>query len=146
MSEIQIDPKTGAVYQLVGYAKDSRRVFWADCPNCGPVPPTVTTQARGKHYPETLTLVTDNTYPGQRPLLGWCSQCGTTLLALREIMTPNKEPGPHKRCDRRCLEGKSVCRCACQGRCHGAGKCYYPIRVPMGNEQESKPDDKEAAA
>ena len=121
MSKIQVDPDTGIVYRFAGYSKEKRIVFWARCSDCGPQPPAVKTLA---HRDDELVLITFNAWPAQRPLMGQCSVCNASPVTIREAVAPLNNTRPHEKCNRRCLDGKTVCHCRCQGRCHGEGKCY----------------------
>ena len=96
----------------------SGRAIWADCPDCGTVPPL--TKVQRLQLSDVRTVVFLGRYP-DRTL---CSNCldsvpyrTVTLKAAKAVRV-----GP---CDRRCLEGQEMCSCHCQGRCHGLGVCQH---------------------
>ena len=116
---IQIDPIRGLVWEGYGYGKvvdgktvhEQRRVFWVRCPRCGPQPPEVEYLAHRKKW--VLCKLDE---------LGFCSWCRRSGI-LREAIIPAVNRRPRGRCSDRCLNGRSVCRCACLGRCHSEGVC-----------------------
>lgn len=114
---IQIDPYRGLVWRNYGYDKEKRAVFWVSCPSCGPqVPELVYSYFRSEwdlvHFLRT-----------KEGEWGACCRCKTRSL-LREAIIPANRRGSHEKCTNRCLNGKSMCRCGCLGRCHSEGVCY----------------------
>lgn len=116
---IQIDPIRGLVFEGYGYGKvvdgktvhEQRRVFWVRCPDCGPMPPWPVYLDYSKQW---IMRVDDDG--------AFCCRCGKVGV-LREAIIPAVNRRPRERCSDRCLNGRSVCRCACLGRCHGEGVC-----------------------
>ncbi len=113
--------ENGSVSQAAGR---SRRTVWARCSECGPTAPVITWVP----YREEHSVI----FAGE-PRLGvqpdvFCSGCWREV-SYRESLTPPDAAQRHEECNQRCLNGKTICRCACEGRCHGEGKCHCAVFV-----------------
>jgi len=54
-----------------------------------------------------------------------CAACRKPITGLLvSINTRNSRKGTKTECGAACLAGKVSCDCRCNGRCHGADKCY----------------------
>lgn len=121
---------------VAGSAK--RQALWVDCASCGtPQTPavleTVTKWRReffGGSTPYTVLVArelvevrNDRAYSAS----GAWAACGTCGVVghLRTITDRHAvATGARTKCGGACLNGKTTCDCACNGRCHGAGVCY----------------------
>ena len=96
-------------------AGKNRRVFWVQCPACGPqLPQTALHELYQRH-----ALVRCNNVAG----VASCSVCDQDSPT-KEILIPRERKDSHERCTSKCLNGKTFCACGCAGRCHGEGTCY----------------------
>ena len=96
-------------------AGKNKRVFWVQCPTCGPQPPLT-----AAHEPWAChALVSHDNVSG----VALCFVCGQDS-PYKEILIPREPKRAHERCTNKCLDGKVFCACGCRGHCHGEGKCF----------------------
>ena len=103
-------------------AAKNRRVIWVQCPTCGPqVPATAWNKPRGTH------AIVYHPFGEQTVLSVYrCPVCNQEA-PIKEILIPREQSRSHEKCNRRCLDGKTFCACACRGRCHSEGHCYCAV-------------------
>lgn len=106
-------------------AVDNGRVFldrhgkkyavWVQCPHCGPTPPLT------EIIPHVVSRepITQLTLGPAKKLR--CSTCRRTGES-REALVPDRKT--EGKCGSRCWNGKLICACVCEGKCHGEGECY----------------------
>ena len=107
-----VDLEDDLVIQPAG---KNRRVYWVQCPTCGPQPPKTAIQE-----PWTRHAIVSHTNTTK---VASCSVCGQDS-PYKEILIPRERRRRNERCTNRCLNGKVYCACGCAGRCHGEGVCY----------------------
>ena len=65
---------------------------------------------------------TGKTFPSSQTV---CAECRVPVTArMIHIETRKSRGGRKTECGAACLNGKRVCDCRCNGRCHGAERCY----------------------
>lgn len=107
-----VDLEDGLVLLPAG---KNKRVFWVQCPACGPQLPET-----GRHdLYQRPSIVRRTNLSG----VASCSLCGDDE-PLKEILIPGERKASHERCTNRCLNGKTFCACGCLGRCHGEKICF----------------------
>ncbi|KKK92999.1 hypothetical protein LCGC14_2697270 [marine sediment metagenome] len=97
---------------------DKRYTVWVQCPDCGPTPPAtriVPHAISGEPVTEFSAYMFDKLV---------CSVCGREGER-REALVPNRTA--EGKCGARCWNGKLICACICEGKCHGEGKCYCKV-------------------
>ena len=107
--------------------------LWVQCPDCGPQPPALQWDASRERWTAQPQVELPFFSPLPRTLT--CGACGADA-PYRKAAIPQNGTGKRERCGPRCLNGKSQCSCACEGRCHGEGVCYCgPTPAPPDIER-----------
>ena len=98
--------------------QDKKYTVWVKCPNCGPTPP------RTKVVPHAVSGEPIPQFASDLFSKLTCSVCGSEGER-REALVPDRSTTG--KCGSRCWNGKLICACICEGKCHGEGECHCKV-------------------